>query len=92
MNDSKTYWNSSPTRTSLLLRPQYCLLARIAHRFAFVSLAGTSAGHPQTNATLTQACTQQPVFISFKGEFGLNIGYSLPVGGDHAPRAPQQQP
>ncbi|GJS41122.1 putative reverse transcriptase domain-containing protein [Tanacetum coccineum] len=43
------------TRTSRLLRPQYCLLCPHAHRFAFVSLAWDFPQVTQTSATLTQA-------------------------------------
>ncbi|GJU85970.1 hypothetical protein Tco_1293516 [Tanacetum coccineum] len=43
------------TRTSRLLRPQYCLLCPHAHRFAFVFLAWGFPQVTQTSATLTQA-------------------------------------
>ncbi|GKB85943.1 hypothetical protein Tco_0958215 [Tanacetum coccineum] len=43
------------TRTSRLLRPQYCLLCPHAHRFAFVFLAWDFPQVTQTSATLTQA-------------------------------------
>ncbi|GJY02525.1 reverse transcriptase domain-containing protein [Tanacetum coccineum] len=43
------------TRTSRLLRPQYCLLCPHAHRFAFVFLAWDFPQVTQTSATLTPA-------------------------------------
>ncbi|GKF53506.1 hypothetical protein Tco_0160416, partial [Tanacetum coccineum] len=43
------------TRTSRLLRPQYCLICPHAHRFAFVFLAWDFQQVTQTSATLTQA-------------------------------------
>ncbi|GJZ17702.1 hypothetical protein Tco_0553825 [Tanacetum coccineum] len=79
------------TRTSRLLRPQYCLLCPHAHRFAFVFLAWDFPQVTQTSATLTQARSTASSWqcYLFKGSC-INYLIRLAVISMDAPEDPQQ--